>query len=149
MKYKLYSKLDMNSLIYLIDKGFLYKILSDFNDENELLRIKTSCTKDPKESWITKSDPLNIFDVPLLSTDFDYSLCINQGRHRICWMISQGMNDIPIAVSPSALKLISNYPIIKEYDMPCSLVPSTSENNESLDTKNIVEKTISILRKKK
>ena len=39
MKYKLYSNLDMNLPVCLIDKDFLYEILSDFNGENELSRI--------------------------------------------------------------------------------------------------------------
>ena len=149
MKYKLFSRLKTDCSIYLIEKDFLYKILSDFNDENELSRIIDACTKEPKESWIVKYEPLNLFDVPFLITNVDGLLCVDQGRHRICWMISQGMSDIPVAVSTSALKLISDYQIIEEYDMPFSFVPSKSENNESLDTKNIVEKTMSILKKKK
>lgn len=140
MKYKLYSNLDMNLPVCLIDKDFLYEILSDFNGENELSRIIATCNKDPKESWIVKDKPLNIFDVPLLSTNLDNSLCINQGRHRICWMISQGMNDIPIAVSRSAMKLISGcgYPIIEEYDMPCSFLPTRADESSGYNIKTIM-----------
>lgn len=137
----------MDCPVCLIDKSFLYKVLSDFNDENELLRIKNSCNKDPKESWIVIDKSLNIFDVPLLGVNLHNSLCVTQGRHRILWMISQGMDNIPIAVSCSAMKLIRDYgyQIIEEYDMPCSFLPSGSVKSISYNMKAI----ISNLRKNK
>ena len=152
MKYNLFNKREREYEIVLINACIVNDGFSDYYTAEQVECIKSKCINEPKLDWFSYGDPLHWFDVPLVGVNTDNEIFIIDGRHRVCWMNSKNMSEIPVAISNSTKSFFENKRIIFKpvysLDMPCEVIPQKT-SLVAFDSKAGVSKIFNILKSKK
>ncbi|WP_411753207.1 hypothetical protein [Serratia sp. (in: enterobacteria)] len=124
MKYYLANKIESSYYTVLIDTDLLYNSLQKSDDVDRLI---SELSDEPRSEWIVKGEALNIFYIPLIKINGNEEIKVVDGRHRICWMKLKGMTEIPIAISEDNMNCLIakgiNYTAIINFEMPCNVIP--------------------------
>lgn len=152
MKYNLFNKRECQYEIVLINACIVNDGFSDYYAAEQVEYIKSKCINEPKLDWFSYGDSLHWFDVPLVGVNKDNEIFIIDGRHRVCWMKSKNMLEIPVAISNSTKSFFENKNIIFKpvysLDMPCEVIPQKT-SLVTFDSKATVSEILNILKSKK
>lgn len=144
MNYQLYNNHEVHEGIFLLEIKIIEDILEQYHQESEIRWIESKCGYLPKINWISEGLNLPRFNVPLLHLSFNGELRINDGRHRVYWMKKCGMQEIPIAITESAIDILKskniNMNMIEYLDMPCSTIPNSDSEFKSPGVNYIMSK---------
>jgi hypothetical protein len=121
------DSLHNNDRIFLIDSNLLNDYLINYHDECELEHINNKINNEPKADWLFESGSINYFIVPTIKINDTSDICIIDGRHRTCWMISKNMTEIPVTCSQETKESLESKNIIlkpvSSLDLPFDVVP--------------------------
>lgn len=98
MKLEVIDGSGCNLDVYLIEKKYLVAYFNSYHTQEEFEFINSKCTNEPKSQWFTKANDINRFIVPVLIINEKNDIVISNGRHRVCWMINNNLNEIPVAL---------------------------------------------------
>ncbi|WP_323877193.1 hypothetical protein [Aeromonas hydrophila] len=146
MEYKLSSNIDYEHVIVLIDAEILNQYLISYHEEDELSYIKSQCKDEPKSSWVSEGDIMNVFSVPIIRINDENDIVIVDGRHRVYWMMSKNMLEIPVAISHFTKKALDErglfLKMVDILNMPCKVIPKPRTAVSSIDMNAIFKKFI-------